>query len=89
MHDDGLTDNQRAFLSSREHAAGFEDVSAVEINRMSFEDFARRTGRATPAESAATALDAQYEASAARTPQQPPAPAQEPARPTLCSLHER
>lgn len=78
MYDDGLTDNQRAFLSSREHAPDFEDLSAAEINRMSFEDFARRTGRRTPAQAAIAALDAAYQASAPTAPQQPLEPVQEP-----------
>ena len=77
MHD-GLSENQRAFLLAREHTADFEDLSAVEINRMSFEDFARRTGRQTPAEAALEALDAQHEAPASEGQEQPPAPVREP-----------
>lgn len=59
--------------------ASFEDLSPAQINAMSFGEWAARTGRQAPAESATAALDAQYQASAPTAPQQPPAAAQEPA----------
>jgi hypothetical protein len=56
----------------------FEDLSAQDINRMSYAEWAARTGRLTPAESAVAALDAAYQAPAPQGQQQPPAPVQEP-----------
>jgi hypothetical protein len=70
---DGLTDTQRAFLASREHAADFEDMSAQDINRMSMADYGRLTGRQTIGEIAPSAPPAP-------TTQQAPAPAQRPTR---------
>jgi hypothetical protein len=68
---DGLTDTQRAFLSSRALAADFEDMSAQDINRMSFDEWAARTGRATVSE-----IAAQAHAYAPPSAQRAPAPAQ-------------
>jgi hypothetical protein len=65
-HDDGLTENQRAFLSAREHQDVVSHFTAREIEQMPFDEFARLTGRTfgvTPIGSPA--------------PQQPPAPVQE------------
>jgi hypothetical protein len=50
---DGLTETQRAFLSSRVLAADFEDLSAQDINRMSYTEWAARTGRPSLGEIAA------------------------------------
>lgn len=81
---DGLTDTQRAFLSSREHAADFEDMSAQDINRMSFADYARRTGRPTLAESIAAA--AQSPPSAQRAPAPAQAAPDAPEQPDVASM---
>jgi hypothetical protein len=75
MMDDGLTPLQRAFLDSQRHKEAFEEMSAVEINRMSFAEFAARSGRRTPAQAAVAALDANYTALGS-SQQKAPAPPQ-------------
>ena len=46
MTDDGLTPTQRAFLSASQLREAVEDLSAADINRMSFSEYARIRGRA-------------------------------------------
>lgn len=74
---DGLTETQRAWLDSQHNREAFADLSAAEINKLSFTEFARRTGRPSFAESAVASLDAAYEAQHARqSSASAPAPAQ-------------
>ena len=41
MADDGLTPTQRAFLSASQLREAAEDLSAADINRMSFSDYSK------------------------------------------------
>jgi hypothetical protein len=42
-----LSPRQTAFLTKEAHAAAFEDMSADELDRLSFADYAEMTGRGT------------------------------------------
>jgi hypothetical protein len=52
-------------------------LSAAELAALPMDEYARLSGRQTPAEAALAALDAQFQPSIPQAPQQPPAPAQE------------
>ena len=56
-------------------------LSAAELAAMPLDEYARLSGRQTPAQAAVQALNAQYEASAPQGQEQPPAPVQEPLEP--------
>lgn len=56
-------------------------LTAREINELDMQEYARLTGRQTPAEAAIQTLDAAYPASAPQGQEQPPVPAQEPQQP--------
>jgi hypothetical protein len=51
-------------------------LSPQQISKLSMAEYARLSGRQTPAEAAVAALDARYEASARQVPQEPPAPSE-------------
>ena len=72
---DGLTETQRAFLSSRHLTEAVEDLSAADINRMSMTDYREIRHRAglPDVDPFATAY------APAEPPRQAPAPAQQPA----------
>lgn len=59
----------------------FDGYSAVKIENMPMEQYARLSHRPVPAEAATAALDAKYQASAAQVPQQPQQPVQEAQQP--------
>jgi len=46
-HDYGLTPTQRAWLNSHSHREAFSDLSAQELNNLTYAEWARRTGQPT------------------------------------------
>lgn len=61
-------------------------LSAAELAALPLDEYARLSGRQTPAQAAIQALNPQYEASAPQGQEQPPAPVQEAQQPDVNAM---